>query len=95
VTSLWREDFLGKEEAFSRIPRSALLAKNTMHMSSKQFKKEYQEAQDYETLLEEALEAKEGKGFKFLSLGIYLTYLTYNVLSLSFLNTFLTPPKVM
>jgi hypothetical protein len=30
------------------------------------------------------------KGFKFLSLGIYLTYLTYNVLSLSFLNTFST-----
>jgi hypothetical protein len=35
------------------------------------------------------------KGFKFLSLGIYLTYLTYNVLSLSFLNTFSTAQKVI
>jgi hypothetical protein len=35
------------------------------------------------------------KGFKFLSLGIYLTYLTYNVLSLSFLNTFSTGRKRM
>jgi hypothetical protein len=31
------------------------------------------------------------KGFKFLSLGIYLTYLTYNVLSLSFLIFFQQP----
>jgi hypothetical protein len=31
------------------------------------------------------------KGFKFSKLAIYLTYLTYNVGSLSFLNTFSTP----
>jgi hypothetical protein len=42
-----------------------------------------------------ALEKVLVKGFKFLSLGIYLTYLTYDVRSLSFLNTFSTAPKVM
>jgi hypothetical protein len=31
------------------------------------------------------------KGFKFLKLAIYLTYLTYDALSLSFLNIFLPP----
>jgi hypothetical protein len=32
------------------------------------------------------------KGFKFLKLAIYLTYLTYDILSLSLLNIFSTAP---
>jgi hypothetical protein len=52
----------------------------------------------------EAYESQKRKGgvekvlvkrFKFLSLGIYLTYLTYNVLRLAFLNTFSTSSKVI
>jgi len=34
------------------------------------------------------------KGFKFLILGIYLIYLTSNLLTLSLLNTFSTAPNV-
>ena len=44
--------------------------------------------------MNQAVEKVLVKGFKFLSLVIYLTYLTYDVLSLSFLNTFSTAPNV-
>jgi hypothetical protein len=50
---------LGQGKSFFSHTRSALLASDNMHMSPKQFKKEYQKAKDYETLLEEAIDAKE------------------------------------
>ena len=50
---------LGQGRSFFSHTRSALLAKDNRHTSPKQFKKEYQKAQAYESLLEEALEAKE------------------------------------
>ncbi|MHB9147731.1 MAG: hypothetical protein ACYC2U_04855 [Candidatus Amoebophilus sp.] len=50
---------LGQGKSFFSHTRSALLTTNMMHTNPKQFKKEYQKAQDYEALLEEALEAKE------------------------------------
>jgi hypothetical protein len=50
---------LGQGRSFFSHTRSALLTTNMMHTSPKQFKKEYQKAKDYETLLEEALDAKE------------------------------------
>jgi len=50
---------LGQRRSFFSHTRSALLATGMMDTNPKQFKKEYQKAQDYEALLEEALEAKE------------------------------------